>query len=119
MGFFRQADWSGLPFPPPGDIPNPGIELEPPAAPALQVDSLPLNHWGRPLNCLLIHNRHKSGEGSRLHGVRMYVLFYKKKKKIRVWGKPVAAEAGPPRLVPKAGALSDGPLEVTDHETSS
>ena len=49
----------------------------------------------------------------------MYVLFYKKKKKIRVWGKPVAAEAGPPRLVPKAGALSDGPLEVTDHETSS
>ena len=50
MGFFRQADWSGLPFPPPGDIPNPGIELEPPAAPALQVDSLPLNHPEAPKN---------------------------------------------------------------------
>ena len=25
MGFFRQEDWSGLPFPPPGDRPNPGI----------------------------------------------------------------------------------------------
>ena len=27
MGFFRQEHWSGLPFPPPGDLPNPGIEL--------------------------------------------------------------------------------------------
>ena len=27
IGFFRQAYWSGLPFPSPGDLPNPGIEL--------------------------------------------------------------------------------------------
>ena len=27
MGFSRQEYWSGLPFPPPGDLPNPGIEL--------------------------------------------------------------------------------------------
>ena len=47
----------------------------------------------------------------------MFSFTKKKKKKIRVWEKSVAAEAGPPRLVPKAGALSDGPLEVTDHET--
>ena len=26
MGFSRQEYWSGLPFPPPGDLPNPGIE---------------------------------------------------------------------------------------------
>ena len=26
MGFFRQEYWSGLPFPPPGDLPDPGIE---------------------------------------------------------------------------------------------
>ena len=32
MGFPRQAYWSGLPFPPPADLPNPGIE---PASPAL------------------------------------------------------------------------------------
>ena len=38
MGFSRQDDWSGLPCPPPGDLPNPGIE---PRSPALQVDSLP------------------------------------------------------------------------------
>ena len=31
MGFPRQEYWSGLPFPSPGDLPNPGIELEPPA----------------------------------------------------------------------------------------
>ena len=31
------------PCPPPGDLPNPGIE---PASPALQTDSLPLSHWG-------------------------------------------------------------------------
>ena len=38
MGFSRQEYWSGLPFPSPGDLPNPGIE---PGSPVLQVDSLP------------------------------------------------------------------------------
>ena len=38
MGFSRQEYWSGLPFPSPGDLPNPGIELR---SPALQVDTLP------------------------------------------------------------------------------
>ena len=37
LGFSRQEYWSGLPFPSPGDLPNPGIELR---SPALQVDSL-------------------------------------------------------------------------------
>ena len=32
MGFPRQEHWSGLPFPPPGDLPDPGIE---PSSPAL------------------------------------------------------------------------------------
>ena len=36
MEFFRQEYWSRLPYPPPGDLLNPGIE---PASPALQVDS--------------------------------------------------------------------------------
>ena len=35
MGFFRQEYWSGLPFPSPGDLPNPGIEPMSPAVPAL------------------------------------------------------------------------------------
>ena len=38
MGFSRQEDWSELPFPSPGDLPDPGIK---PWSPALQVDSLP------------------------------------------------------------------------------
>ena len=39
MGFPSQEYWSGLPFPPPGDLPDPGIKPVPPAAPALQADS--------------------------------------------------------------------------------
>ena len=35
MGFPRQAYWSGLPFPSPGDLPDPGIEPMSPASPAL------------------------------------------------------------------------------------
>ena len=46
MGFPRQEFWSGLLFPSPGDLPDPGIE---PTFPALQVDSLQLNHQGSPL----------------------------------------------------------------------
>ena len=38
MQFSRQGYWSGLPFPSPGDLPNPGIE---PVCPALQADALP------------------------------------------------------------------------------
>ena len=37
MGFSRQEYWSGLPFPTPGELPNPGIE---PGSPALQTDAL-------------------------------------------------------------------------------
>ena len=48
MGFFRQEYWSGLPRPPPGDLPEPGVEPASPAAPALQVDSSPLSHQGSP-----------------------------------------------------------------------
>ena len=39
--FLRQEYWSGLPFPSPGDLPNPGID---PKSPAMQADSLPLSH---------------------------------------------------------------------------
>jgi len=39
MGFFRQEYWSGLPFSPPGDLPNLGIKLASLVSPALQADS--------------------------------------------------------------------------------
>ena len=47
MGFPRQECWSGLPFPSPGDLPNPEIK---PVFPALQVDSLPLSRQGSPVH---------------------------------------------------------------------
>ena len=46
MGFSRQEYWSGLPFPSPGDLPDPGIEPMTPVSPAVQADSLLLGHWG-------------------------------------------------------------------------
>ena len=41
MGFPKQEYWSGLPYPSPEDLPNPGIK---PAFPAWQADFLPLSH---------------------------------------------------------------------------
>ena len=49
MGFSRQECWSGLPFPSPGDLPDPGIE---PRSPALRADTLPSEppgHVSKPL----------------------------------------------------------------------
>ena len=45
MGFPRQKHWSGLPFPSPGDLPDPGIK---PGSPALQADSLVSEPPGKP-----------------------------------------------------------------------
>ena len=57
MGFSRQECWSGLPFPSPGDLPDPGIE---PGSPALQTDALPSEPPGKPKCCHhrtpLLHN---------------------------------------------------------------
>ena len=48
MEFSRPECWSGLPFHSPGNLPNPGIEPESPASPALRVGSLLLNHQESP-----------------------------------------------------------------------
>ena len=61
MGFSRQEYWSGLPFPSPGDLSDPGIEPESLAAPASQADSLPLSHEGGS-QCVCIH-------------IHVYILF--------------------------------------------
>ena len=44
MGFSGEGYWSGLPFPSPGDLPDPGIQ---PRSPALQADSLPTEQLGK------------------------------------------------------------------------
>ena len=47
MEFSRQEYWSGLQFPSPGDLPDPGIE---PGSPELQVDSLPTEPPGKSIS---------------------------------------------------------------------
>ena len=47
MGFSRQEYWSGLPFPSPGDLPNPGIE---PRSPASQAEALTSEPPRNPFN---------------------------------------------------------------------
>ena len=49
MGFSRQEYWSGLPFPSPGDLPDPGIE---PGPPELEADALTSEPPGKPLTRL-------------------------------------------------------------------
>ena len=52
MKFSQQEYWSGLPFPPPGDLPDPGIET---GSPSLQADSFPSQQPGKPPQCLYFH----------------------------------------------------------------
>ena len=63
-GILQAKNWSGLPFPSPGDPPDPGIELR---FPALQVDSLPSEPPGK---------LHKD-----LYQSKAAILQYKLKKK--------------------------------------
>ena len=52
MGFSRQEYWSGLPFPSPGDLPDPGIE---PGSPAFQADALTSEPPGKPFFASISH----------------------------------------------------------------
>ena len=57
-GFSRQEYWSGLSFPCPGDLPDPGIE---PWSPALQADSLPTEPRGNPIKLTTLQLKKKKG----------------------------------------------------------
>ena len=54
MGFSRQEYWSGLPFPSPGDLPDPGMK---PRSPELQADSLPPELPGKPFRMKVVGNK--------------------------------------------------------------
>jgi len=58
MEFSRQEYWSRLSFPPPGDLPDPGIK---PRSPALQADSLPSEPPGKPLSFLKLLEKADKG----------------------------------------------------------
>ena len=51
MGFPIQENWSGLPFPSSGDLPNPGVKPESPEIPALH-GFFTAEPWGKTLLCL-------------------------------------------------------------------
>ena len=65
MGFSRQEYWSGLPCPPPGDLPNPGIKPASLMSPALVGTSLPSAPPGKPHTYIkYIHNMHAAAAKS-------------------------------------------------------
>ena len=72
-GFPRQEYWSGLPFPPPGDLPDSGVE---PRSPTLQADSLLSEPPGKPhlLYCAEIYSKDTFKEKI-FHGI--YVALFK------------------------------------------
>ena len=51
MGFSRQESWSGLPFLPPGDLPDPGIKPVSPVSPALAGGFFTTEPPGKPYYC--------------------------------------------------------------------
>ena len=72
-GFSRQEYWSALPFPPPGDLPHPGIE---PWSPALQADSLWLSHQGKIMSCKFpLASVFQPVTMFNIHFVKLFTLF--------------------------------------------
>ena len=67
MGFSRQEYWSGLPFPSPGDLPDPGIE---PRSPALQADALTSEPPGKPNGKESTYSAGDAGDGGLIPGLR-------------------------------------------------
>ena len=72
MKFSRQEYWSGLPFPSPGDLPDPRIE---PRSPALQADALPFEPPGKPLSGDKISTNQvlkiKTAKGHQISGIEV------------------------------------------------
>ena len=82
MGFPRQEYWSGLPFPSPGDLPNPGIK---PMSPALQADSSSAELGGKPfpLRCHIPYPDFAFHSFSKIYPVQKVIVI---KEYILDWG---------------------------------
>ena len=72
QGFSRQEYWRGLPCPPPGYIPNPGIKPTSSQAPALQMDSLPAEPQGKPHIYIYTHTIYTICVSD--HNIKFYIL---------------------------------------------
>ena len=73
MRFFRQEYWSGLPFPPPGDLPDPRIEPASPVYPALLADSLLSDSLGKPLTMANWTGYYGGSQKTAIHGLDMFL----------------------------------------------
>ena len=81
MGFPWREHWSGLPCPPPGDLPDPGIKHESPETPALQVDYLQLSHRGSPKSPILQLKKKKFRGNSKEKKKRNWLSWLERFKK--------------------------------------
>ena len=96
MEFSRPEYWSGLLFPSPGDLPNPGIE---PRSPSLQVDSLPAEPQGKPTPLRMKHQ----------FGTLLFkVLFFNSKEGLSDSRIPTQWMAGPTTNHTTREILSEG-----------
>ena len=122
MDFSRQEYWSGLPFPSPEDLPNPGIE---PRYPALQADSLPSEPPGKPKNTGvgslpllqgIFPTQELDRKSTRLnssHLVRSYHLSHQGNPRILEWvAFPFSRESSQPRDRTQVSSIACGFLPV-------
>ena len=88
MGFSRQEYWSGVPFPSPGDLLDPGVEAQ---SPALQADALPSGPPGRPMctgrcaKCHQVLHTHHLTRHTVLGEVCVHGYFVHEKRKAQRW----------------------------------
>ena len=64
VGFSRREHWSGLPFPPPGDLPDPGIELSSLTSPASAGRVFTTEPSGRPISCYVLKSDERGSQQS-------------------------------------------------------
>ena len=100
MGFSRQEYWSAVPFPSPGDLPDPRIK---PRSPALQADALPCKPPGKPDEAFY-NSRSKVGSLTRLECEQgLYSLYL-------VLGNPSPSDFSAPFNLPSGDFLVAPPL---------
>ena len=107
MEFFRREYWSRLPFPSPGDLPDPGVE---PGSPALQADPLPSEPPGKP-HCNLDGAQKRDAAWKKPdHRVHRLTPFTWRSRKGRHW----RWQSSDPRAVTESSTGTYGWFLVTD-----
>ena len=120
VGFSRQEYWSGLPFPSPGDLPNPGVE---PGSPALQAESLP----SEPPGAYMKHNLESKISGRNINNLRyaddttLMAESEEELKSLLMKVKEESEKAGSKLNIQKTKMMASGPITLwqIDGETGN